>query len=152
MRDVSICILPAFSIAEFLGDDFPRLNSESIADFLRQIRVGHATKYLYVRHSVIVNSWLCVQIIFDEGLMHQSFVFALSDFQHELVNVKRTHYIRCKLVSPLEAVVIRVFSPYAESLLEILCMCELQYCLWMVEEIKRLKDFQMVVNLKTRYL
>lgn len=152
MRDVSICILPAFSIAEFLGDDFPRLNSESIADFLRQIRVGHATKYLYVRHSVIINSWLCVQIIFDEGLMHQSFVlhWVIFDFQHELVNVKRTHYIRCKLVSPLEAVVIRVFSPYAESLLEILCMCESTVFEWWKK--KKLKDFQMVVNLKTRIL
>lgn len=63
-------VLPTFSIAELLGDNFSRFNPKTIADFLRQIRMGTATKYLDVRHPVIVNSWRCVAIIFDEGFMH----------------------------------------------------------------------------------
>ncbi len=45
---------PGFLIAEFFGDHFPQLESQSVHDLLRQIRMRTAWKNLNVGHSGLI--------------------------------------------------------------------------------------------------
>ncbi len=45
---------PGFLIAEFFGDHFPQLESQSVRDLLRQIRMRTAWKNLNVGHSGLI--------------------------------------------------------------------------------------------------
>ncbi len=45
---------PGFLIAEFFGDHFPQLESQSVRDLLRQIRMRAAWKNLNVGHSGLI--------------------------------------------------------------------------------------------------
>jgi len=67
---VSVLILteinsPGFLIAEFFGDHFTQLESQSIRDLLRQIRMRTAAKNLYIWHSWLIRGAYIVGVLYS---------------------------------------------------------------------------------------
>lgn len=56
---------PGFLIAEFFGDYFPQLESQSVCDLLRQIRMRTATKNLYIWHSRLIRGAYSVGMVYS---------------------------------------------------------------------------------------
>lgn len=56
---------PGFLIAEFFGDHFPQLESQSVRDLLRQIRMRTAAKNLYIWHSWLIRGAYSVGVLYS---------------------------------------------------------------------------------------